>query len=64
MIIARNLGRDGETVDRIDLGDLDVDQIDMLTLVVVGASSTRTFVTGGRTWTYTPRGYANKQAGP
>ena len=61
VIIARNLGRDGETVNRIDLAELDVDRVDMLTLVVVGASSTRTVTAGGRSWTYTPRGYADKQ---
>ncbi len=64
VIIARNLGREGETVDRIDLGDLDVNRVDMLTLVVVGASTTRTVIAGGRAWTYTPRGYANKQTMP
>ena len=64
VIIARNLGRNGETVERIDLGDLDANRVDMLTLVVIGASTTRTVAAGGQTWTYTPRGYANKQAIP
>ena len=40
---------------------LDVDDVDMLTVVLVGSSDTRTVTTGdGREWVYTPRGYAGK----
>ncbi|OFX13220.1 MAG: precorrin-3B C(17)-methyltransferase [Alphaproteobacteria bacterium RIFOXYD12_FULL_60_8] len=56
VVLARNLGRDGETVTIIDLAELEVDQVDMLTLVLVGNSETRRT---GR-WVYTPRGYAGK----
>ena len=33
----------------------------MLTLVLVGASTTRQVEAGGRVWTYTPRGYEKKR---
>ena len=35
--------------------------VDMLTLVLVGASATRQVAAGGRAWTYTPRGYEKKR---
>lgn len=62
VILATNLGRDGESVRIVPLGDLQVDDVDMLTVVIVGSSETRTVRTGdGREWIYTPRGYAGKQ---
>jgi len=40
---------------------LNVDDVDMLTVVVVGSSESRTVTTGdGKTWVYTPRGYSGK----
>ena len=60
VILARQLGRPGETVEVIRLADLDPDKVDMLTMVVVGSSETRSFTAGVRTWTYTPRGYGKK----
>jgi cobalt-precorrin 5A hydrolase/precorrin-3B C17-methyltransferase len=60
VILARQLGRDGEKVDVIRLADLDPQQVDMLTMVVVGSSETRHFQAGTRGWTYTPRGYGKK----
>ncbi|BAE49102.1 precorrin-3B C(17)-methyltransferase [Paramagnetospirillum magneticum] len=60
VILARQLGRPGETVEVIRLADLDVDKVDMLTMVVVGSSETRTFTAGQHAWTYTPRGYGKK----
>jgi cobalt-precorrin 5A hydrolase/precorrin-3B C17-methyltransferase len=62
-VLARNLGREGESVMTVPLSGLEVGQVDMLTLVLVGASTTRQLPAGGRTWTYTPRGYANKCTG-
>ena len=62
VILARNLGRDTETVKIISLADLGVDMVDMLTLVLVGSSTTKRFFTGQREWAYTPRGYAKKMA--
>jgi len=56
VILARNLGRPGETVQAIALSALHVDAVDMLTLVIIGSSRTRR--TGG--WVYTPRGYGER----
>ncbi|MEO0920145.1 MAG: precorrin-3B C(17)-methyltransferase, partial [Pseudomonadota bacterium] len=62
VILATNLGRDGETVRVVPLGELQVDDVDMLTVVIVGSSDSRTVKTGdGREWVYTPRGYSGKQ---
>ena len=60
VILARQLGRPGESVDIIALADLDPERVDMLTMVVVGTSETRSFVAGQHRWTYTPRGYGKK----
>ncbi len=61
VILATNLGRDGENVRIIPLENLDIDEVDMLTVVVVGSSESRVIRTGdGRNWVYTPRGYAAK----
>ena len=62
VILATNLGRDGESLRVVPLGSLNVDDVDMLTVVIVGSSNTRNVRTGdGRTWVYTPRGYARKE---
>ncbi|MGE0256413.1 MAG: precorrin-3B C(17)-methyltransferase [Alphaproteobacteria bacterium] len=53
VVVARNLARDGESVRVVTLGTLDLDTVDMLTVLIVGASSTRH--AGGHVWT--PRGY-------
>ncbi|MCB2102691.1 MAG: precorrin-3B C(17)-methyltransferase [Rhodobacterales bacterium] len=63
VILARNLGRDGETVTVIPLADLTPDRVDMLTLVMIGSRETRVAVRGTNTWIYTPRGYAAKRTG-
>jgi cobalt-precorrin 5A hydrolase/precorrin-3B C17-methyltransferase len=61
VILATNLGRPGELVRTVPLGALNVDDVDMLTVVVVGSSESRTVTTGdGKTWVYTPRGYSGK----
>ena len=58
VVLARNLGRDGEQVRVTDLASLHVDEVDMLTLVLVGSSQTVAMPRGdGRTAVYTPRGY-------
>lgn len=61
VVLARNLGRVEENVRVVTLDTLSVDDVDMLTLVLVGSSSTRAVLRGGRTWVYTPRGYAAKR---
>ena len=57
VVLARNLGRQGEAVSITTLDDLDTDAVDMLTVIVVGSSQTRRVDRGGRAWLYTPRGY-------
>ena len=53
VVLARQLGRVEEAVSLHTLGDLPIDQVDMLTLVLIGNSSSR--ISGGRM--VTPRGY-------
>jgi len=62
VMLARNLGRDEETVTHINLGELTADHADMLTLVLVGNSQSRRIRHGGTVRVYTPRGYADKLA--
>lgn len=61
VILATNLGREGEKVRIVPLGELNVDDVDMLTVVIVGSSDSRVVTTGdGKSWVYTPRGYSGK----
>ena len=61
VVLARNLGRDGEAVTVIDLAALTPEAVDMLTVVLIGSSETRRIERGdGGAWVYTPRGYAAK----
>ncbi len=58
VIIAKNLGRDGENVSVTTLKKIDQDSIDMLCLIIIGSSKTRTADRlHGRSFVYTPRGY-------
>jgi cobalt-precorrin 5A hydrolase / precorrin-3B C17-methyltransferase len=61
VVLARNLGRDGESVHVEELGGDWLDRVDMLTLVMVGSSKTRLVELAGAIRVYTPRGYAAKQ---
>jgi cobalt-precorrin 5A hydrolase/precorrin-3B C17-methyltransferase len=62
VIVASNLGRPAEDMQVVALQDFVSDGVDMLSIVIVGASSTRAFETGdGRKWVFTPRGYAAKR---
>lgn len=59
VVVARDLGRAGEWVEVTTLADVDPGAVDMLTLVLVGSSATRSFARGdGSVSVYTPRGYA------
>ncbi|MEO6607690.1 MAG: precorrin-3B C(17)-methyltransferase [Aestuariivirga sp.] len=61
VVIASNLGRPQENVRIVDFADFDPDVVDMLTLVMVGSSQSKSFKRGdGKTYAYTPRGYAKK----
>jgi cobalt-precorrin 5A hydrolase/precorrin-3B C17-methyltransferase len=62
VIIASNLGRPEETVKIVRFADFNPDDVDMLTLVMVGSSQSKSFARGdGKTYAYTPRGYAKKR---
>ena len=59
--IARNLGRDGENLRITTLAALDPAEVDMLSIVLVGSSTTRRIKRpDGGEWLYTPRGYEGK----
>lgn len=65
VVLASSLGRPEEEIKHRDLGSLDVDEVDMLTVVMVGASTSRRIAHGGSGHSggqvvYTPRGYAKK----
>lgn len=53
VVIARNLGRESEHVRIVTLEEINVDEIDMMTFLLIGSSKTRCF----GNWVYTPRGY-------
>lgn len=59
--LGRDIGRPGQTLRIITLGDLTPEQVDMRTMVLIGSSTTCTFprVDGG-SWVYTPRWYGEK----
>ncbi len=61
VVLARNVGREGESIRIVTLSELDSETVDMLTLVLVGSSATRQVRFGSRTWIYTPRGYESKR---
>ncbi|AXS42380.1 precorrin-3B C(17)-methyltransferase [Breoghania sp. L-A4] len=61
VVLGVNLGRAEETLRVTTLEALTVDEVDMLTVVLVGSSATRAIQRAGRTpYVYTPRGYAKK----
>jgi len=61
VVLATSLGRPEENVRIIRFEDFKPEDIDMLTLVMVGSSQSKTFKRGdGKTYAYTPRGYAKK----
>ncbi|MEO9169380.1 MAG: precorrin-3B C(17)-methyltransferase [Aestuariivirga sp.] len=61
VVIATNLGRPGENVRIRRFDEFDSEEVDMLTMVMVGSSQSKAFKRGdGKTYAYTPRGYAKK----
>ena len=60
VLLASSLGRPEETIRYRMLSDLDVDEVDMLTVVLVGSSNSRLAQLGDGPKMYTPRGYARK----
>ena len=60
VMLASSLGRPEEHVRYRRLADLQVDEVDMLTVVLVGSSQSRLAQLGTGPRMYTPRGYARK----
>lgn len=61
VVLGVNLGREGESVRVTTLAALSVDEVDMLTTVLVGSSNSRAVTRGsGEVFVYTPRGYAKR----
>lgn len=57
VVVGRNLGRTEESLTTTTLGDWDTQEVDMLSVVLIGNSQSRVIATGSRDWVYTPRGY-------
>jgi cobalt-precorrin 5A hydrolase/precorrin-3B C17-methyltransferase len=60
VMLASSLGRPEEYIRYRRLDQLDVDEVDMLTVVLVGSSHSRLAQLGEGSRMYTPRGYARK----
>ncbi len=60
VLLAANLGRPDEKIAFRRLADLVVDEVDMLTVVLVGSSQSRLAHLGEGPRMYTPRGYAKR----
>lgn len=63
VVLGRDVGRPGETLRTMTLGELQSSDVDMRTMVIVGSSTTRGFAREGThealsEWVYTPRFYA------
>ena len=56
VVLASSLGRPEEKIRHVTLGEVQTDDINMLTVVLVGSSQTKRV----GEWAYTPRGYGNK----
>lgn len=58
VVLARNVGRPGETIRITTLDTISPAEVDMRTVVIVGSETTRHFTDArGRDWVYTPRTY-------
>ncbi|GAA0780063.1 precorrin-3B C(17)-methyltransferase [Roseibium denhamense] len=65
VVLGVNLGRPEETIRVTTLTALTVDEVDMLTTVLVGSSNSKAVQTGsGSPFVYTPRGYAKRIDAP
>lgn len=61
VVVARNLAREGEAVEIVALSELQLETIDMLTVIIIGNSQSRKVQAASQNWAYTPRGYAQKR---
>jgi cobalt-precorrin 5A hydrolase / precorrin-3B C17-methyltransferase len=57
IVLAENVGRPGQNVRVKALGDLQNEDANMRTILLIGSSKTRVFTQGDRQWVYTPRRY-------
>ena len=57
VIIASNVGRPEEKVRVTTLAEMDTNQVDMLSIVLIGAPNSRFVTANGRPMAFTPRGY-------
>jgi len=58
VVLGRDIGRPGQTLKVVILGELLPEMVDMRTMVLIGSSTTCTFARAdGGTWVYTPRWY-------
>ena len=64
VIIAASLGRDDENIKTVTLNEFNTDEVDMLTVVIVGSSTTRRITRTDPARVYTPRGYEAKEPAP
>ncbi|MCO7518958.1 MULTISPECIES: precorrin-3B C(17)-methyltransferase [unclassified Pseudomonas] len=61
VVLGRDIGRPGQTLRVVTLGELVPEMVDMRTMVLVGSSTTCTFPRAdGGEWVYTPRWYPAK----
>jgi len=61
VVLARNLGRPGQTVKAITLDQLVPEAADMRTVILVGSTQTRIIQrSDGGVWVYTPRRYSDQ----
>ena len=64
VVLGRDIGRPGQTLRTLTLGELTPEQVDMRTMVLVGSSTTCTFARAdGGEWVYTPRWYGAGRPG-
>ena len=60
VLLASSLGRPEEHIRYRRLDELEVDEVDMLTVVLIGSSHSRLAQLGEGPRMFTPRGYARK----
>ncbi|MBT6273372.1 MAG: precorrin-3B C(17)-methyltransferase [Chromatiales bacterium] len=60
VVIGKQLGREQQSIEVCTLGPLSSSDVDMLSVVLIGSSTTTTMQLGNAARVYTPRGYADK----